>query len=51
VTTVLLFVLQVSHIECVSQGEAQEFVEDDQAHNWVKLYIVHTVEQSLVFGF
>lgn len=24
---------KVSHIECVSQAEAQEFVEDDQAHN------------------
>jgi len=24
---------KVSHIECVDQAEAQEFVEDDQAHN------------------
>jgi structural maintenance of chromosome 3 (chondroitin sulfate proteoglycan 6) len=24
---------KVSHIECVVQSEAQEFVEDDQAHN------------------
>jgi len=29
----LLCAWQVSHIECVSHGEAQEFVEDDQAHN------------------
>lgn len=31
----MLVIRQVSHIECVTQAEAQEFVEDDQAHNWM----------------
>ena len=25
---------QVSHVECVSQAEAQDFVEDDTTHGW-----------------
>jgi len=32
-TLLLCAMFQVSHIECVTHGEAQEFVEDDQAHN------------------
>ena len=41
-STFYVLLLQVSHIDCVSYEEAQDFVEDDTTHGWTRgMNILH----------